>query len=241
MDEDKTIRKTIREESEKLSGMTWGRRLGYIWDYYKPLMVAVLCVIFAISLGVTIYRSKQQKSLINVYMMDCNASTVSGEEMEQEFAEYLGGLGKHEYVLVDTQLITDSETTTEYSISSQVKLMAVASSGELDMMILNQSAYEAFVSQGYLMELDEILSSEQKAQWSELLDYAAPAQAEEAVETEQTASADLAEQRIYAVKIQDSEVLERYQAYGDDTVYAVLYVNAKRTDHFGDFCGYLLS
>ena len=68
MDE-RSIREIIREELKKLKGMTWGQRLGYIWDYYKPLMAAILAVILVISIGVSIYRNMQLHSVYGYFLL----------------------------------------------------------------------------------------------------------------------------------------------------------------------------
>ena len=46
--DDKNPKAVIREELKKLSALSWGERVGYIWDYYKPLMAAILVIIFFI-------------------------------------------------------------------------------------------------------------------------------------------------------------------------------------------------
>lgn len=262
----KKIREIIKEEKEKLSGLTWKKRLGYIWDYYKPLMAAVLSVIAAVGVGAAIYHNAQQKSLLNVYIMDCYASSLAGNAMAEEFEEYLGGLDEDEYVLVDTQLIAGSGATGQFDMSNQMKFAALANAHEVDMVILNQETYDSFLEKGYLMELDGLLSEEQKNQWADLLAWAPPWEEEETDAGEQAEAlgqdgtetapqpqhesqataqnpdgSGTEEMRIFAVKISDSEVLERYQAYGGAAVYAGLFINSERTEYFDEFCAYLLS
>ena len=99
MDE-RSIREVIREELKKLKGMTWGQRLGYIWDYYKPLMAAILAVILVISIGVSIYRNMQINHLLNVYFVNCNSTELDAQAITDDFAEYIGGIGAKDEILL---------------------------------------------------------------------------------------------------------------------------------------------
>lgn len=221
MDENKKLREIIREELKKLSGMTWGQRLGYIWDYYKPLLAALLGIVLAINLGVTIYHNMQEVDVIQVYMMDANALEVDTEAMAEEFGEYLGGIGKNDVITIDASLTSDRDGTSQYSMASQVKVMALGSTGEMDVIILPEDSYREYLEQGMIKSMDDILSEEQKEKWSNLL------------------AVDSGE--IYGVEVQDAPVLQRYNAYPEGKAYAVISVNASHTDVCDEFLEYLLS
>lgn len=221
MDEDKKLQVIIREELQKLSGMTWGQRLGYIWDYYKPLMVALICIIAAINVGVTIYHNLQQIDVIQVYMVNANSLDVDTEEMAAEFGEYIGGLKRNEVVTIDTSLTeSGDEVVSEYTIAAQVKLMALTSSGVIDILILPEDVYEAYLEDGILGSMDDLLTEDQKEQWSDRL-----------IQNDG---------QIYALDVEDSEVLQRYNAFSDGKIYAAVSVNASHTDVCGDFLNYLM-
>lgn len=203
-----------------MSGMTWGKRLGYIWDYYKPLLAALLGIIIAINLGVTIYRNLQLVDVLQVYMVNSNALEVDTEEMAAEFGEYIGGLKKNEVVTIDTSLIEDEDDVSQYSMASQVKLMALTSGGGIDILILEEDVYQQYLEEGMIQSIDSILSEEQKEKWSDLLIQ----------DSGQT----------YAVDVHDSPVLRRYNAYTGGKIYAAVSVNASHTDVCGDFIEYIL-
>ena len=115
--------------------MTWGQRLGYIWDYYKPLMAAILAVILVISIGVSIYRNMQINHLLNVYFVNCNSTELDAEAITDDFAEYIGGIGAKDEILLDTSTILDAEDTSQYSMASQMKFTAVVAAGDVDVAI----------------------------------------------------------------------------------------------------------
>ena len=101
--DDRSIQETIREEWKKLSKLSWGERIVYIWDYYKPLMAAIACVILAISIGVSIYHNMQINTLLNAYFINCNALDADGDAIAADFAAYLGGIGEKDEIHVDVK------------------------------------------------------------------------------------------------------------------------------------------
>lgn len=221
--EDKTWRDIIREEWGKLSQLTWGQRLGYIWDYYKPLMAAVLAVIFIISTGVTIYHNLQLTDILQVYFIDCNALEVDSEEMVKSFTEYLGGLDEKDVITIDVGISLDENGSAAYA--EQIKFTALVSNGDIDILLLGPELFEKYQKEGYFLELSEILSEEQQQAWSECLVYA------ENPEDGQSGA--------FALNVQDFPVIQEYNAYYGEPVYAAVMSNAKHVDLCDDFLNYL--
>lgn len=220
--EDKTLRGIIRAEREKLSGLTWRQRLGYVWDYYKPLMAAVLVVIFAVYLVVSIYHGMKQKEILNVYLLNCNSLDVDSEEMAAEFAEYLGGTGKNEVITIDAGLeLGDSD----YAYASQIKLMALMGSQQIDILLLEREQFDSFCEEEILMDLTDVLSQEQLEAWEPYLVYGG----------DQAGAAS----PVYGVDMQESPVLQKYHAYNGEVCAAVFH-EAVNTDICDDFFEFLL-
>ena len=168
MDE-RSIREIIREELKKLKGMTWGQRLGYIWDYYKPLMAAILAVILVISIGVSIYRNMQINHLLNVYFVNCNSTELDAQAITDDFAEYIGGIGAKDEILLDTSTILDAEDTSQYSMASQMKFTAVVAAGDVDVAIFDSEQYEKYRDGYGLEDLSKVLSEEQLSKWEDAI------------------------------------------------------------------------
>ena len=166
--EDRSIRETIREEWKKLSKLSWGERIVYIWDYYKPLMVAIACVILAISIGVSIYHNMQINTLLNAYFINCNALDADWDAIAADFAAYLGGIGEKDEIHVDTMTTLDDEDMSNYGTANQMKMTAYIAAGDVDVLLLNQSAYDKYDGSGAFADLSTLLTKEQ-------LDYMADA------------------------------------------------------------------
>ncbi|MDD6662010.1 MAG: hypothetical protein PUE72_09895 [Lachnospiraceae bacterium] len=248
--DDRSIRETIREEWKKLSKLSWGERIVYIWDYYKPLMVAIAGVILAISIGVSIYHNMQINTLLNAYFINCNALDADGDAIASDFAAYLGGIGEKDEIHVDTMTTLDDEDMSNYGTANQMKMTAYIAAGDVDVLLLNQSAYDKYDGSGAFADLTTILTKEQLADWSDLLVYG---EVEKQTESEaDTTSSDTAEtisaqentsggtEVPVALKMQDALVIKEFNAYYDEPVYAVILGNSKHTDTAVEFLDYLL-
>lgn len=224
--EERSIREIIREELKKMSGMTWGQRLGYIWDYYKPLMVAILVIIACISIGVTIYQNKQINHIVQVYMTNCNNLEMDSDQIAADFGEYIGGLEKHDEVNVDTSLFLDQEDMSEAAMAGQMKMMALSAAGDMDLVLFDEENYERYCEGGALENLEELLTEEELAQWSDLL---VPGTDKES-----------GTKGMYALQLQDAPVLVKQNAYMGGPVYGAVMVTSQRKDMAVTFLRFLL-
>lgn len=254
--EEKQTKEIIREELKKLSGLTWGQRLGYIWDYYKPIMAAILAVIFLISIGVTIYRNKQIQDLLKVYLLNSNSYGIDSERMVNEFTEWIGGIEEKQEILIDTTLSIGDDNS-QYGMANQVKLTALASVGDIDVMLMDEETFDSYYKVGYFADLTEVLPEERLNDWQDFLIYREPvaeSETEEAAgldsETEkedQASGADTTGERAedqelvaVALDLTDSSVLKEQNAYGEERVYGCIMVNAGRLELCDDFFSYLM-
>ena len=225
MDE-RSIREVIREELKKLKGMTWGQRFGYIWDYYKPLMAAILAVILVISIGVSIYRNMQINHLLNVYFVNCNSTEMDAQAITDDFAEYIGGIGAKDEILIDTSTVLDAEDTSQYSMASQMKFTAVAAAGDIDVAVFDTEQYEKYRDGYGLEDLSKVLSEEQLSKWEDALVYGKDEETGDEIPV--------------ALDVQKASLIEKYNAYNGEKAYAAVMANSSHTDMSAKFLEYLM-
>ena len=222
MDDKKSVKQLIREELKKLSALTWKQRFIYVWDYYKLLMAAILLVISLISLGVTIYKNKQLNQLLTVYMVNCNSLVLNSDEISDEFVTFIGGVTEKDVIRVDTTVYL-SDDGSQYSMSNQVKITAMVSSGNVDLMLMDPEMFSVYAEQDYFRDLSEVFSEEQIEKWSDLL-----------ITDEKTG-------KIQGIDLTDAPALCKREAYFGDTVYGGVILNSTRLDYCDDFIEYLMS
>lgn len=240
---EKTPKQIIREELQKLSGMSWGQRLGYIWDYYKPLMAAMLGVIFLICIGVEIYHNKQIEQLLSVYMINNGNILADSDTMENEFADYIGGLEAKQQITIDTSLTLGDENST----ANQTKFMVLSAANELELLLIDEATFDQYYEQGFFADLTGMLSQDQLEGWSDILIYrdkinedASELEAENPEKDQNKADAGSAEEILAAIDLSGSPVLQDYGFYQGETVYGCLYANAEYKELYGQFFTFLL-
>ena len=79
---DLTKKERRRIEREKLKGMGTGKKIQYIWMYYKIHMLCVLLAIGGVCLGVNIYRHAQMKTVLSI------AQNLMTDETGEDFDYY---------------------------------------------------------------------------------------------------------------------------------------------------------
>lgn len=224
--EEKTLKEIIKEELGKLSKLSWRQRIGYIWDYYKPVLAGILGIIAVISIGVTIYHNMQLNYLLQVYMVNCNSINVDSEQLTADFAEYIGGVGAKDVITIDTSVsLTDDGS--QYAMANQVKFTAMTSAHEVDVLIVDEEKYLELEAQGYFRDLRDILGEEQLEEWSEVL-----------VEGTKTEDGTVP---VTAIDLTNAPVLLAADAYPDAKVYGTVVVNSQRTELSDDFITFLMA
>ncbi len=223
--EEGTWRDRLKEEWKKLSKLTWKERFGYIWDYYKPQMAILVGILLLVNIGMTVYRNMQIEEVLQAYLVNCNSMEVDAEAVSKGFAEYIGGLEEHQVATVNTTLIEEGKDApqSQSSMAETMKLTALMAAQAMDVVVLDELAYETYLEKGFLMDLSDVLSKEQKAQWQECL------------MTEENGSA------VYAVDVTDSSVLAQHDAYFGRAAYAAVIVNSVNMDMSLAFIEYLLN
>ena len=226
MDYEKSLKETVKEEWKKLSSLTWGQRFGYIWDYYKPLMAAVVILVMVVSIAVTVVHNVRLNRIFNAYLVNCNSYETDPDLISGEFAEYIGGIGSNDQMTVDATLSFNPDEVSEYSMAGQMKTTALLAAGEIDLMILDESAYQGYFGSDVFQELSSVVSREQLDAWKDHL--------------AEGPSSDENAGKWYAVDVRDSPVLARGNSYGGQAAYAVIVPGTEHLELCVKFINYLL-
>lgn len=162
----KNVLVSIRErlaiffKDDNLNTLHGRKRIGHILTYYKiPLLV--LCI-FLYFIGYNIYRHITHKDVV---LYTALVNVVTGDDLTGQLGEgftvHLGlDDGKHETKLYTDLYLTDDELNGwhEYTYASRMKILAAIEGKLMDVVLMNQEAFDAFSQNGYLYDLDKILS-----------------------------------------------------------------------------------
>lgn len=224
--------------------MSLPQKLEYVFAYYKlPL---VLVFIAAVALGSVLNYQLTHKEPV-LYVAYCNVSLP--DERDQElFDGFLASMGANpktqEAYRYYSLYLSEAEESVDhqYSYASRLKTLAAVDAEELDVVLMNQGAYDLLSASGYLMDLSPTLAASDtlQAQARELLTTNVVVLEDNRLEVELN-EADTYE----AVTQEVSNALDVTEALGGTdiltgTVYLGIIGNTPRLDTALSFVNYLL-
>lgn len=170
-------------QREKWRSLTTpGQRIRYIWDYYK-LPIVIACIAIYIP-GYAAFRHLTHKDTI-LYTALINVA--AGEELTEELSGGFpaslagkdnaagagdpagGGRGAGKAGAADGQVrlytgwyLTDDPSAEqyEYSYATRMKVLASIDGEQLDVVLMDKEAFDAFAQNGYLVNLETLLAEE---------------------------------------------------------------------------------
>lgn len=156
------LKQKASPELEKLKTLHGPQKIRYIWDYYK-LPIVVLCILLYI-LGYSLYgHFTHKETILYTALVNVSASDSLTEQLSTGFLDSLDqDTSKITMQLYTGLYLTDDETNPyhEYTYASRMKILASIDGKQLDVVLMNKEAFDAFSQNGYLCDLEELLSSE---------------------------------------------------------------------------------
>lgn len=148
-------------------------RLRYIWDYYK-LPLAVACILLYI-LGYMIYGHVTHKDRpLYVALVNVSAGEQLQEQLTDGFLEYEGLSPSKNQVYLYTGLTLTADPNSagySYTYASRVKILAALDGQQMDLVLANREVFDAFAEEGYLYDLETLLSEKDPALCRRLSPY----------------------------------------------------------------------
>ena len=153
--------------------MKFRKKIQYIWDYYKfPLVV--LCI-FLYVIGYFLYGHFTRKdTILYTALVNVSASESLTRQLSTNFIPYIKeDSSKKELQLYTGLYLTDDENNPnhEYTYASRMKILASIDGEQLDVVLMNKESFDAFSQNGYLYNLEELLSNEYPALYEKWKPY----------------------------------------------------------------------
>lgn len=222
---------------EAFRQMSPASKLEHIYTYYKwPI---ILSIIAAVILCSAIYRTMTKKDVV-LYTAWVNVAV--GEDLENQLNEgYLSEAGldprKNEIFFYRDLYVSDdpSMENHEFAYASKMKLLATINARELDLVLMNQEAYDILSASGYMMVLDGLLPTEYLTSNTVILE-------DNAIDVS-LGNADeyiaVTEEAVNAIEVSQLPLFAR--AGFDDAVYLGIIGNSPRLSACMDYVEYLIS
>lgn len=146
-------RKNKKEEDivkETWGSMTAGKKIEYLWMYYKGWLAGAVCVVLAVCLGVTMYKGRHTNVFLNVIVV--GGDNLKAEWLAEEFSQYADIDGKEGIVRVRANIPDDGG-----GMTSTTALTTLMGAGAVDVLICPERVYEEYGSQDGFRDMGEVL------------------------------------------------------------------------------------
>ena len=135
---------------ENLRSLHGGKKIQYIWDYYK-LPLAILCIVLYV-IGYVLYgRLTHKDTVLYTALVNVSAGTDLTRGLGNDFLDYLNlDPSKNKLELYTGLYLTDDETNEyhEYTYASRMKIQAAIDGELMDVVLMNREAFDAFSQSG---------------------------------------------------------------------------------------------
>lgn len=143
--------KTFASEYQKIKKLPPGKKLPYIWEYYKiHLFLILFAVFFFFYFVFPLFGNMRENTVLSLAIIDSTETAkASTSPLENDYLETFSNRTDHDRVLIDV-----SGSSSNTSSSSEIKLTILLSSvGENDLIICNQEVLERFNEEGAFLDL----------------------------------------------------------------------------------------
>ena len=212
------------EAKPDFKNMSTGKKLGYVWDYYRFHILGI--IVLAITFGSIIHHYATLKTAV-LDMIFLNAYTV--EDAHEPFAEFLTkqGYDPDEYeVYLTTSLafpLTEDGYQADYTTLQAIS--AMFSTGDVDVFAMPPQVFDEYASAGYTMDFSTIFTENEFAAYSDKIVY--------------STLSETGEQFPAALNLKDCNWLEEYGFYAGD-YYMAITVNSDSPALTKEFILYIL-
>lgn len=157
-----SLREDFEKEKKKLSRLSFGGKLQYIFDYYKFWILGVVVLIGLVwSVGSTILHNKPTgfyAMLLNAGGMDLSGQ--ADEAAGAAFAE-AAGLDDGKYkIIVDTSATFNPNDQSQFSMAQNAKIAALYQSHDIDAMVADPGVFTYYALNGSFVDLRDVLDDE---------------------------------------------------------------------------------
>ena len=146
----------MRQSENKWHDLKGTAKIQYIWDYYKlPIFLICICVYVS---GYLIWRNANvEHPQLYLAYVNLEIGETLDHHLTEEFIDYLHPEEKNCVVKAIRNLaLTENlqKADGSYVYASQMKILAAIDNRQLDVVLMNQEAFDAFSQNGLLINIE---------------------------------------------------------------------------------------
>ena len=154
------IRTWAHREAAKLKGLSFKKKLEYIFSYYwRWMLLLLIFLMFCGYVGEAVAQSHREIVLEGFFTND-DWNLFPAEKIAEEYGETLSLNRKQSLLFDDTLYVTMDGTATEYGAASNGQIIAYMVTQELDFVVTTREVYEHYLGNVPMADLETALSPE---------------------------------------------------------------------------------
>ena len=130
---------------KNFGSMPLGKKVEYLWMYYKIWLVILAVIIGVIYLGCTMYKVRHTTVLLNVAVT--GGDSQKAEELNKDFCKYAGIDEKDGIIRIQANIPEDGG-----SLSSKTALTTLVGADAVDVLICREDVYQEYKKQDGFQE-----------------------------------------------------------------------------------------
>ena len=163
--------KAFQNEKTAFKELSFKKKLEYIWDYYKIMIITICGVILLAIVVVPQIIENMKPTKLYVTMINTEWTDDDMEPLFEEFSnEY--DIDREEYKLVsDTSTIINHNKPDQNSVDSAQKIAALIGNKTMDVFVSDLVTHDTYSDKGSFYDLRKILDEEFIEQYKDILYY----------------------------------------------------------------------
>ena len=153
----------FREEREGIKTASPERKWKYFKDYYLKWVIGIgVLVVILISFIVSIVTKKEE--MLSVLFVNFNSMETADAKVLEPFTQAFLEDPDHQMILLDTsshiavgEVSDNTSALVKYTYEDEQKMMALAYTGGIDLMISGQDVIERYMEAGWFVPLTDVL------------------------------------------------------------------------------------
>lgn len=156
---DLSRREKLQQQWQDICRLKGKKRLEYLWNYYKFVLVIVLAAVLVVHTIGVMLRGARENTVLSIVVVDASQNGAeAAQKLEEALLAALRAEGTYDHV--ETVLSADSLQTDESIAKLRVSLSMV---GEADLVVCGEDVYREYAAQGAFAEITPLLGDEVKA------------------------------------------------------------------------------
>ena len=171
---ERSVIPTFRELLEDMKPMSFGQKVDHLWTYYKEYLLIAALIVVLVVMTVTSFLNSTKEVLLRGMMVNITITQEGYNYLTEDYFEKIGGEEGTQLVEMDYANFADlaDPTNSEDNYSASLKLMARVSGGLLDYALVDQMAFEFYLTQGVYGKLSTLFTQQELEEMGERVIYA---------------------------------------------------------------------